>query len=76
MPNFSRRKSTSRSMRLTPPPRWRTVIRPYEFRPLVRWRLAVSRLFSGVFLVMSSLVTNVMYRRAGEEGLTVRIPMA
>ena len=28
IPIFSRRKSTSRSMRLTPPPRCRTVMRP------------------------------------------------
>ncbi len=49
----------SRSMRLWAPPRWRTVIRPTAFRPLPR-RLGRSRLFSGVFLVMSSLVTKVM----------------
>src|SRR6266567_4355031 len=75
MPTFSRRKSTSRSMRLCPPPRWRTVMRPYEFRPLPRF-LGESRLFSGVFFVISSLVSCVMYRRAGEVGLSVRIPMA
>ena len=59
MPYFSRRKSTSRSMRLAPPPRCRTVMRPWTLRPLVR-RLGLSRLFSGVFFVMSSLVTKVM----------------
>src|SRR5713101_2352880 len=75
MPIFSRRKSTSRSIRLAPPPRCRTVIRPYTFRPLPRF-LGESRLFSGVFFVISSLVSCVMYRRAGEVGLSVRIPMA
>src|SRR6266850_197697 len=74
MPNLSRRKSTSRSIRLAPPPRWRTVMRPYTLRPLVR-RLGESRLFSGSFLVISSYVTYVRYRRAGEVGLTVRMPM-
>ena len=61
-------------MRFAPPPRWRTVIRPYVLRPLVR-RLGASRLFSGSFRVISSGVTYVRYRRAGEVGLTVRIPM-
>src|SRR5574342_130996 len=75
MPNFSRRKSMSRSMRLAPPPRCRTVMRPEAFRPFAR-RLGRSRLFSGVFLVISSLVSSVMYRRAGEVGLSVRIPIA
>src|SRR5437879_1736530 len=62
-------------MRFAPPPRWRTVIRPYVLRPLVR-RLGASRLFSGALRVISSGVTYVRYRRAGEVGLTVRIPMA
>src|SRR6185437_13902942 len=75
MPSFSRRKSTSRSIRLAPPPRCRTVMRPWTLRPLLRLPLVRSRLFSGVFLVISSLVRKVMYRRAGEVGLSVRIPM-
>ena len=37
--------------------------------------LGESRLFSGVFLVISSLVRSVMYRRAGEVGFSVRIPI-
>src|SRR5262245_44500907 len=74
MPSFSRRKSISRSMRLCPPPRWRTVMRPEALRPLLR-RFGESKLFSGVDLVMSSLATNVMYRRAGEVGLTARMAM-
>src|SRR6266849_2318953 len=74
MPIFSRRKSTLRSIRLAPPPRCRTVIRPYTLRPLPRF-FGLSRLFSGVFFVISSLVSCVMYRRAGEVGLSVRIPM-
>src|SRR5262249_52556406 len=44
-------------------------------RPLVR-RLGDSRLFSGSVLVISSNVTYVRYRRAGEVGLTVRMPMS
>src|SRR5262245_10603213 len=75
MPYFSRRKSMSRSMRLCPPPRCRTVMRPEALRPLVR-RLGESRLFSGVDFVMSSFATNVMYRRAGDVGLTERMAMA
>src|SRR5919204_2967400 len=75
MPYLSRRKSTSRSIRLAPPPRWRTVMRPYALRPFVR-RLGDSRLFSGSFFVISSYVTYVRYRRAGDVGLTVRMPMA
>src|SRR5687768_3584377 len=74
MPGLSRLKSTSRSMRLCPPPRWRTVMRPAPLRPLVRV-FGVSRLFSGVVLVISSYVRYVRYRRAGDVGLTVRIPM-
>src|SRR5437879_2465700 len=62
-------------MRFAPPPRLRTVVRPYVLRPLVR-RLGASRLFSGALRVISSGVTYVRYRRAGEVGLTVRIPMA
>src|SRR2546428_13261301 len=61
-------------MRFAPPPRWRTVIRPYVLRPLVR-RLGASRLFSGSFRVISSGVTYVRYRRAGEVGLTGRGPL-
>src|SRR5207249_1576524 len=56
MPNLSRRKSTSRSIRLAPPPRWRTVMRPYTLRPFVH-RLGDSRLFSGSVFVISSYVT-------------------
>src|SRR6185295_3376831 len=74
IPSFSRRKSMSRSMRLCPPPRCRTVMRPYTLRPVL-FRSGESRLFSGVDLVMSSLTTNVMYRRAGEVGLTDRMGM-
>src|ERR671935_1238848 len=72
MPYLSRRKSTSRSIRLAPPPRWRTVMRPYALRPFVR-RLGDSRLFSGSVFVISSYVTYVRYRRAGDVGFTVRI---
>ena len=75
MPNFSRRKSMSRSIRLCPRPRWRTVMVPETFRPLPR-RFGRSRLFSGVFFVISSLVRKVMYRRAGEVGLTARMATA
>src|SRR5437867_663891 len=75
IPNFSRRKSMSRSIRLCPRPRWRTVMVPETFRPLPR-RFGRSRLFSGVFFVISSLVRKVMYRRAGEVGLTARMAMA
>src|SRR5436309_16060921 len=75
MPNFSRRKSMSRSIRLCPRPRWRTVMVPETFRPLPR-RFGRSRLFSGVFFVISPLVREVMYRRAGEVGLTARIAIA
>src|SRR5687767_7729214 len=74
IPNFSRRKSTSRSMRLAPPPLWRIVMRPYELRPPVRFLGDTSR-FSGSVLVISSYRTYVRYRRAGEVGLTVRIGM-
>src|SRR5438876_6043888 len=49
-------------------------MRPYALRPFVRV-FGSSRLFSGVFFVSSSYVTYVRYRRAGDVGLTVRIPM-
>src|SRR5919109_2014545 len=49
-------------------------MRPYALRPFVR-RLGDSRLFSGALSVSSSYVTYVRYRRAGDVGLTVRMPM-
>src|SRR5687768_341386 len=49
-------------------------MRPALLRPFVR-PFGVSRLFSGVVLVISSYVRYVRYRRAGDVGLTVRIPM-
>src|SRR5437870_11158721 len=75
MPVLSRRKSTSRSIRFTPPPRCRTLIRPALLRPFVRCFFGRTRLFSGVVLVMSSFVTYVRYRRAGDVGFTNRMGM-
>src|SRR5438105_12354802 len=49
-------------------------MRPYALRPFVRV-FGSSRLFSGSFFVSSSYVTYVRYRRAGDVGLTVRMPM-
>src|SRR5581483_10713377 len=74
MPVFSRRKSTIRIFRLWPPPMCRVVMRPWAFRPPVRFLVTVSR-FSGSVFVISSKVGSVMNRRPGEVGFSVRRAM-
>src|SRR3990170_7638152 len=74
-PNLSRLKSIMRMLRRAPPPRWRTVMRPWLLRPDCCLRGTVSRR-SGVFLVISSKVKPVMPRRPGEVGLNCFVGIA
>ena len=65
MPTLSQRlKSMMRYKRLWPPPRKRTVIRPWLFRPPVFFR-GLTRDFSGSVLVISEKSATVMKRRLG-----------
>src|SRR5437762_11710172 len=68
MPVLSRRQSMIRYLRLCPPPRCRTVIRPWLFRPDFRFSGSVSD-FSGLRLVISSKVETLIPRRPGVVGL-------
>ena len=70
MPNLSRLKSIIRKRRLCPPPRWRTVIRPLEFRP-PRFFNGANRDFFGLRSVMSSVVCCTRPRWPGVSGLLV-----
>ena len=54
-PKLFRLKSMIRSWRLAPPPRWRTVIRPWALRPAFFLR-GTTNAFSGLRLVISSKV--------------------
>jgi hypothetical protein len=67
-PSLSRLKSIMRSSRREPPPRWRTVIRPWLLRPAFRFSETVSD-FSGAFFVTSSKVYPLIPRRPGDVGL-------
>src|SRR6266540_1422111 len=67
-PVLSRRKSIRRRRRLAPPPRWRTVIRPWLFRPAWR-RRGATRDFWGFERVISSKLCPLAPRRPGEVGL-------
>ena len=67
-PSLLRFKSMMRYMRLWPPPRWRTVMRPWLLRPACFLSGSVSD-FSGLLFVISSNVETVMPRRPGEVGL-------
>src|SRR2546427_13174508 len=67
-PVLSRRKSTMRRRRLAPPPRWRTVIRPWLLRPAWR-RRGATRDFCGCERVISSKLCPLAPRRPGEVGL-------
>src|SRR5512133_2460971 len=71
-PSLVRLKSTCRYRRLCPPPRWRRVMRPFEFRPPLFLRAPV-RLFSGSVFVISSKAGTDMKRRPGEVGLYLRM---
>ena len=68
MPILSRFQSMIRYMRLWPPPRWRTVMRPWLLRPAVLLSGSVSA-SRGLVFVISSNVETVMPRRPGEVGL-------
>src|SRR5438093_1077500 len=67
-PVLSRRKSMMRRRRLAPPPRWRTVMRPWLLRPAWRRKGATSD-FSGLERVISSKLCPLAPRRPGEVGL-------
>src|SRR3989442_13852198 len=67
-PILSRRKSMMRRRRLAPPPRWRTVMRPWLLRPAWR-RRGATRDFWGLERVISSKLCPVAPRRPGEVGL-------
>src|SRR5206468_4187058 len=67
-PFLSRRKSMMRRRRLAPPPRWRTVIRPWLLRPAWR-RRGATRDFCGFERVISSKLCPLAPRRPGEVGL-------
>src|SRR5689334_18595208 len=71
-PSLSRRKSTTRYLRLWPPPQWRDVIRPYALRPPVRGLGLVSD-FSGLSRVTSAKSETVWNRRPALVGLRLRI---
>src|SRR4030042_3472148 len=73
-PKLFRLKSIIRSCRVAPPPRWRTVTRPWALRPACFLRGTVKR-FSGLLLVISSKVWPVAPRRPGEVGLYCLIPI-
>src|SRR5207244_4548321 len=57
-----------RRRRLAPPPRWRTVIRPWLLRPAWR-RRGATRDFCGFERVISSKLCPLAPRRPGEVGL-------
>src|ERR1035438_10394028 len=67
MPYFSRLKSIRRSFCLWPPPWWRMVMRPVEFRPPVRG-LTESSGLCGLFVVRSSFTSLVWKRSVGVIG--------
>src|SRR6185503_17584998 len=71
---LSLRKSTTRYIRLWPPPRCQIVRCPLLFRPPQRV-LGSSRLLSGFVSVISSNVATVMNRRPGDVGANCRIPI-
>src|SRR4030042_3449308 len=73
-PKLFRLKSMMRNWRLAPPPRWRTVTRPWALRPAFLLRGTV-RAFSGLCLVISSKVWPVAPRRPGEVGLYCLMPI-
>src|SRR5438552_18553781 len=70
-PSLFLRKSTIRNRRLLPPPWWRVVIRPLEFRPARSRPLATSD-FSGWSRVISSNPDTLAPRRPGVTGLYFR----
>src|SRR5881409_2930354 len=74
-PSLLRRKSTTRYLRLVPPPWWRAVIRPWVFRPALLRPLA-TRDFSGVERVSSSKDDTLPPRLPGVVGLYLRTAIA
>src|SRR5687767_8359397 len=75
IPSFVRFQSIIRYLRLWPLPRWRTVIRPWLFRPAFRLSATVSD-FSGLLFVISSNAFDVIPRRPGDVGLYTLIAIA
>src|SRR6266516_2584076 len=73
-PGLLRLKSILRYARLWPPPRCRTVSRPWLLRPPLL-RSGSSNDFSGSFLVISSNVATDILRRPAEVGLYRRTPI-
>src|SRR5687768_2574014 len=73
-PVLSRRKSMMRRRLFAPPPRWRTVMRPWLLRPACRRRGATSD-FSGFERVISSKPWPLAPRRPGDVGLYCLIGM-
>src|SRR5262245_57652655 len=74
MPTLSRLKSIMRYNFLWPPPRCLTERRPMLFLPPVR-SFVVTKLFSGLSLVMSSKVVTDLNRSEGVLGLNDLSPM-
>src|SRR3954471_23432657 len=72
MPSRRRLKSTLRYRRFAPPPRWRDVLRPLALRP-PDFLSPSTRVFSGVFFVISAKSEYVTKRRPGLVGLGLRI---
>src|SRR5436309_13847380 len=71
-PSLRRLKSILRYSRLAPPPRWREVLRPREFRPPDFFSPSVSD-FSGSERVTSAKSGYVTKRRPGDVGFGLRI---
>src|SRR3954452_3113926 len=74
IPSLRRLKSTLRYRRLTPPPRWREVLRPLALRPPDFLRPSTS-VRSGVVFVISAKSGYETKRRPGDVGLGLRTGM-
>src|ERR1700755_1739233 len=72
IPSRRRLKSTLRYRRLAPPPRWREVLRPWEWRPPDFLSPSVS-VRSGVVFVISAKSGYETKRRPGDVGLGLRM---